>query len=637
MATIRPQAGRPDPGTRTAPQPSPTAAPAAPAPQPATGDPTGHERQIAALQDISGLLQRPFSLHAILDAVAHTACRVFRCEAASVMLIARATCELTIEGYQGLAPAYVEYVNRRRRVRIDAGQLSMGPSGQAYKTRQPVVSTNAAADPRLLPWREDGPAPYAAMVALPLEFQGEVIGILNGYSARPREFTPEELSLLVLLAGQAAVAIGVTQLLADQRRTIDELQVLNERLTDQHGKLARSAEIHDALTALVLEGGGLDAVLAALGRLVGNPATLYDDQLRPVTPEAEPLPARASLDNLRGVPRPVRFPAEPGGAAPHGCVVVGIRRGAEVLGFIRLCEFDGHAGEIELTALEHAAQVCAIEFMRQRTLSEAESRNKRDLVLDLVQRRVEDPTSVLRRGENLGVELRPPYRVVVIEPDDDDASGLALYQGAQSVVGSVGPPALATRDGRHVVLLWPAALRLEATAAAQRVQRLQAGDCSAGIGRTCTDLAELHHSYDDALKALHLVRSLGGRGEIVDFATLGVQRVILEASQPERLLEFARGFLAPLLDHDRRSGGELTRTLRTYLDADRSLKRTAARLYVHPNTVAYRVQKVEELCGIDLRRTADALSAELSLTVLRLAGESTAAAAPRPPRTRPPS
>lgn len=592
------------------------------------GAPHGYERQIAALEAISNLLQRPFSLKSILDAVSLTSCRLLHSEAASVMLIARGTYEMTIEGCSGLTAGYVDYVNHRRRIRIDAGELSMGPSGQAYKTRLPAVSVNAAADPRLLPWREHGGPPYAAMVALPLEFQGEIIGILNTYSAQPRDFTPDEMSLLTLLASQAAVAIGVTQLLAEQRRTIEELQVQGRRLSEQHSRLARSTEIHDALTALVLEGGGLDAVMAALGRLVANPVALYDERLQPVTPEPEPLPARLSLANLRTVQRPVRFPAEPQAGVAHASVIVGVRRGDELLGFVRLCEAGRPAGEIDLTALEHAAQVCAIEFMRQRTLSEAEARVRRDLVLDLVQQRVEDAASVRRRAEALGVELRPPYRVVVLEPDADEASGRSLHAAAQSVSGAVGSPALATRDGRHVILLWPEGARLDAAAAAARIQRQEAGSCSAGIGRLCAELGELHHSYSEALKALHMVRVLGGHGEVVDFPTLGVQRVILEASQPARLLDFARGFLAPVLEHDRRFGSELGRTLRAYLDLDRSLKRTAARLFVHPNTVAYRIQKVEELCGIDLRRTSDALSAELALTVLRLAGDAADPTAP---------
>jgi sugar diacid utilization regulator len=580
-----------------------------------------YERQIAALEAISSLLQQPFNLRAILDAVSQTACRLLRCEAASVMLIARGTYEMTIEGSHGLTADYVGYVNHERRIRIDAGELSMGPSGQAYQTRLPVVSSNAAADPRLLPWREHGSPPYAAMVALPLEFQGEVIGILNSYSTRPRDFAPEEVSLLGLLAAQAAVAIGVTQLLAEQRHTIEELQVLNERLREQHEKLARSAEIHDALTGVVLDGGGIGAIVETLGRHAANPAVLYDERLQAVTPEPEPLPARLSLDNLRAVHRPVRFPAQPEAGVAHPSVVVGVRRGGELLGFLRLCEVGRPAGEIDLAALEHAAQVCAIEFMRQRTLSEAEARIKRDLVLDLVQHRVEDPSSVLRRAEGLGLDLRPPYRVIVLEPDADEVSGRSLYAAAQATAATVGPPALATRDGRHVILLWPEGARTDARAAAERTRRQMDGGCSAGIGRLCTGLGDLHRSYGEALKALRLVRMLGGRGEVVDFPSLGVQRVILEASQPERLLEFARAFLAPVAEHDRRFGGELTRTLRVYLDLDRSLKRTAAQLFVHPNTVAYRIQKVEELCGVDLRRTADALSAELALTVIRLAGE----------------
>jgi hypothetical protein len=44
---------------------------------------------------------------------------------------------------------------------------------------------------------------------------------------------------------------------------------------------------------------------------------------------------------------------------------------------------------------------------------------------------------------------------------------------------------------------------------------------------------------------------------------------------------------------------DLTGTLRAYLDCDLSVPKTAERLFVHPNTVRYRLTKLEELTGLD--------------------------------------
>ena len=76
---------------------------------------------------------------------------------------------------------------------------------------------------------------------------------------------------------------------------------------------------------------------------------------------------------------------------------------------------------------------------------------------------------------------------------------------------------------------------------------------------------------------------------------------------------FARSTLGPLLEHDRERGSELIRTLRVYLDEDRRQRRTAARLFIHPNTVAYRVDRIESLLGRSLADPSTVFEVTLAL------------------------
>ena len=56
---------------------------------------------------------------------------------------------------------------------------------------------------------------------------------------------------------------------------------------------------------------------------------------------------------------------------------------------------------------------------------------------------------------------------------------------------------------------------------------------------------------------------------------------------------------------DRGDGGVLIATLREYADSDFNVKAAAARLFVHPNTARYRLGKIEERTGLDLRSFSD--------------------------------
>jgi purine catabolism regulator len=93
-------------------------------------------------------------------------------------------------------------------------------------------------------------------------------------------------------------------------------------------------------------------------------------------------------------------------------------------------------------------------------------------------------------------------------------------------------------------------------------------------------------------------------------------RTLSEARQAaERVLE-------PVLDYDREHGTDLIRTLQTYLECDRSPKQTAKRLFIHNQTVNYRISRVEELTGRTMRSTSDISELWFGLRALALSESS---------------
>jgi DNA-binding PucR family transcriptional regulator len=69
----------------------------------------------------------------------------------------------------------------------------------------------------------------------------------------------------------------------------------------------------------------------------------------------------------------------------------------------------------------------------------------------------------------------------------------------------------------------------------------------------------------------------------------------------------------------RHAQGAVLETLSTYLEQAGSLEGTARLLFVHPNTVRYRLRRVVELCGCDATNPRDAFQLGLSLAFGRLA------------------
>ena len=72
-----------------------------------------------------------------------------------------------------------------------------------------------------------------------------------------------------------------------------------------------------------------------------------------------------------------------------------------------------------------------------------------------------------------------------------------------------------------------------------------------------------------------------------------------------------------LMDYDRRRRSQLVATLEQYLRDRRSIATTARALYIHPNTLRQRLDRIEKLSGLDLANE-DLLSLELAVKLVRL-------------------
>ncbi|MFZ3474950.1 PucR family transcriptional regulator [Streptomyces sp. 4.24] len=114
-------------------------------------------------------------------------------------------------------------------------------------------------------------------------------------------------------------------------------------------------------------------------------------------------------------------------------------------------------------------------------------------------------------------------------------------------------------------------------------------------------LDQLDTGFGEAVLALETARRFAMSG-VVRLSDLGPRPLVLADSRTAECLS-ARHLAA--LDTTGRSSGEIERTARAYLECDQDVRRVARELAVHPNTVRYRVNRFQELTGLDLRRTED--------------------------------
>jgi PucR family transcriptional regulator, purine catabolism regulatory protein len=124
---------------------------------------------------------------------------------------------------------------------------------------------------------------------------------------------------------------------------------------------------------------------------------------------------------------------------------------------------------------------------------------------------------------------------------------------------------------------------------------------------------ELGHGLHEAGQTLELARRLGVADRPLAFEHLGVYRILLDGGGSQHRRDFVEDALGPLARYDADHGTQLVPTLRAYVQADYNANKTARALYVHPNTLAYRLRTIRRLLGGDPARGDLRLTVELAL------------------------
>jgi len=142
-----------------------------------------------------------------------------------------------------------------------------------------------------------------------------------------------------------------------------------------------------------------------------------------------------------------------------------------------------------------------------------------------------------------------------------------------------------------------------------------------GIGVPCHGPEQIRHSYAQARRTVETLRRMGRTGRVVAFGDLGIHRLLLQVPDLAELRGFADEVLGRLSADPSGQGHAYLETLACYFRENASPQRAARALHVHPNTVSYRIHRVEQITGLDLGSYRDRLMAQVALEILDAVGD----------------
>ncbi len=136
---------------------------------------------------------------------------------------------------------------------------------------------------------------------------------------------------------------------------------------------------------------------------------------------------------------------------------------------------------------------------------------------------------------------------------------------------------------------------------------------SMGIGQIYP-LIDLRKSYNEACTAIDLQLLMGNINVTQHFSELGIFSLLF-GQDTCTLKSYCFNTLVKLLDYDDKAEGRLLPTLRELLDNSLNFKDTADRLYIHINTLYYRINRIEEILGLDLSQMFNRVNLYLAIKI----------------------
>jgi purine catabolism regulator len=436
--------------------------------------------------------------------------------------------------------------------------------------------------------------------------------------------------------------------LASPGPIVDVVKPIHEAIeSSRAGSVREGLNLQKRLMQMVLDGSGLEAVCKSLARTLGHTVVIEDKQFNLLAVAQAGNGAEPYVDELvtnKGTPVATMKKWEEDGTLKalrkykQAMTITGDRPGdptrtvypivvgGEVYGFFSLLKNEP-ATEHERQIIENGATAVAVELLKQKGATESEQKMKRDFFRDLLMANTAAMAETLRRRATyLGYPMNASYWVVSVEFDDQKHDDIQP-EDVNRLVGILNSllsfrQAVVVNQAQGATILYPVKEGQPTPDKIQHLtkaihQKVAAGapgwSCSIGVGQLYGDLMSVPKSFKEAQHALKIGRSTKGAGNITFFNDLGIYRMLLQFAQSQDPNEFFCEPLQRLIEYNQQTDKELVKTIAAFLECNGNLTETSNKLFIHRNTLKYRLERIRDITQIDLDDAENRLMLHLGL------------------------
>lgn len=275
--------------------------------------------------------------------------------------------------------------------------------------------------------------------------------------------------------------------------------------------------------------------------------------------------------------------------------------GGKHAGYLVIPECHGEITAEQASLISVFSKIIAHHISQRHYKHDTEDVTEEKLLVDLLEKRIDTPSELKERLKWLGLSFDSYKWIVVIRSHSKkQVSNKTARLHTQIAQLFPNSKQLFYQDSLFLLC----SFREEKELSEEKIQRLSnilSGKKLHGIySELFSDLLEAPIHFEQMQKAQNLAFQLKKTEILLSYHQMNFYQLLADFPDKEKLLAFCHPGIIRLLQYDKDNHTAYYQTLSTYLLNNQNLNQTAGVLYIHRNTMKYRLNKINEIIGLDL-------------------------------------
>ncbi len=417
-------------------------------------------------------------------------------------------------------------------------------------------------------------------------------------------------------------------------------QSLTKSLLDFNStQLERRLAIQEQLSKQTAEGEDVQALARTMQNISGHAVLIQDKRLDAIAAYPAPgmldvwLDIVASLSDPNSLPQPLQNRKQAGELTSPirqelsgglARLVIPIIVGQVARGYLSIINLRDSLDSIDRITAEEGARFCAIKMSHTKSIRETEKKLQSNLLNALLHGILSSRDAELW-FQAVGLDESQAHIPLQFAWDSDNPpSRRRLETIINGIIQKRDLVVILNPTGDTVICFFqipreskldygPIELAAEVLQQAQEEYPHSAVRC--GIGTAAYDTNSWSHSFKESGFALELAFRLK-HNQPFYYPDLSIYRLLMLLENNPELETFQRDMLGILLEQDNKQ--VLLETLEAYYQNGGNLSQTAEALFIHRNTLSYRLDRIREICNLDLNHPDTSLAMQIALRLYRM-------------------